>query len=318
MKVSEAIAARFAHILAPYIKEGKLSLGKLIKSCFVAPPGWIFAGLDFDSLEDRISALTTKDPNKLKVYTDGYDGHCLRAYSYFGYRMEGIDPNSVVSINSIAKAYPVERQESKVPTFLLTYGGTWKGIVEQTGLNKEQAIEIETRYHELYKVSDQWIWDKIQEATKTGYVTVAFGLRVRTPLLKQVIRGNRKTPYEAEAEARSAGNAFGQSWCLLNSRAGSEFMGKVRKSAYRLDIRPCSQIHDAGYFLIRDCMEPLLYTNEHLVKAVRWQEHPDIAHPQVKLGGALSIFYPDWSKEIEIANDATEQEITETIAKAVA
>jgi DNA polymerase-1 len=65
-------------------------------------------------------------------------------------------------------------------------------------------------------------------------------------------------------------------------------------------------------------MEPLLYTNEHLVKAVRWQEHPDIAHPQVKLGGALSIFYPDWSKEIEIANDATEQEITETIAKAVA
>ena len=318
MKVSEAIAARFAHILAPYIKEGKLSLGKLIKSCFVAPPGWIFAGLDFDSLEDRISALTTKDPNKLKVYTDGYDGHCLRAYSYFGYRMEGIDPDSVVSINSIAKAYPVERQESKVPTFLLTYGGTWKGIVEQTGLNKEQAIEIETRYHELYKVSDQWIWDKIQEATKTGYVTVAFGLRVRTPLLKQVIRGNRKTPYEAEAEARSAGNAFGQSWCLLNSRAGSEFMGKVRKSAYRLDIRPCSQIHDAGYFLIRDCMEPLLYTNEHLVKAVRWQEHPDIAHPQVKLGGALSIFYPDWSKEIEIANDATEQEITETIAKAVA
>ena len=27
---------------------------KLIKSCFQAPPGWIFAGLDFDSLEDRI------------------------------------------------------------------------------------------------------------------------------------------------------------------------------------------------------------------------------------------------------------------------
>lgn len=42
--------------------------GKLIKSCFQAPPGWIFAGLDFASLEDRISALTTKDPNKLAVY----------------------------------------------------------------------------------------------------------------------------------------------------------------------------------------------------------------------------------------------------------
>lgn len=61
--------------------------GKLIKSCFEAPPGWIFGGLDFASLEDRISALQTKDPNKLKVYTDGYDGHSLRAYSYFKEQM---------------------------------------------------------------------------------------------------------------------------------------------------------------------------------------------------------------------------------------
>lgn len=60
---------------------------KLIKSCFQAPPGWLFCGLDFASLEDRISALTTKDPNKLKVYTDGYDGHSLRAYAYFGIDM---------------------------------------------------------------------------------------------------------------------------------------------------------------------------------------------------------------------------------------
>lgn len=57
--------------------------GKLIKKCFKAPPGWIFCGADFNSLEDYISALTTKDPNKLKVYTDGYDGHCLRAFYYF-------------------------------------------------------------------------------------------------------------------------------------------------------------------------------------------------------------------------------------------
>lgn len=63
---------------------------KLIKSCFQAPPGWVFAGLDFDSLEDRISALTTKDPNKLKVYTDGYDGHSLRAFAYFGDQMPKI------------------------------------------------------------------------------------------------------------------------------------------------------------------------------------------------------------------------------------
>jgi len=45
--------------------------GKLIKECFEAPTGWLFAGADFNSLEDYISALTTKDPNKLRVYS-GY------------------------------------------------------------------------------------------------------------------------------------------------------------------------------------------------------------------------------------------------------
>ncbi len=41
---------------------------KLVKAMFKAPKDWLFVGIDFDSLEDRISALTTKDPNKLKVY----------------------------------------------------------------------------------------------------------------------------------------------------------------------------------------------------------------------------------------------------------
>jgi DNA polymerase-1 len=64
--------------------------GKLIKECFVAPQGWLFCGADFNSLEDMISALTTKDPNKIRVYTDGYDGHCLRAFAYFGDQMPDI------------------------------------------------------------------------------------------------------------------------------------------------------------------------------------------------------------------------------------
>lgn len=66
------------------------SHGKLIKSCFTAPKGWIFCGADFKSLEDYVSALTTKDPNKLKVYESGYDGHCLRAYTYFKEQMPDI------------------------------------------------------------------------------------------------------------------------------------------------------------------------------------------------------------------------------------
>jgi DNA polymerase-1 len=291
----------------------KLKYAKLIKSCFEAPPGWLFCGIDFSSLEDRISALTTKDPNKLKVYTDGYDGHSLRAYAYWPSKMPDIDPDSVESINTIAKKYKPLRDKSKNPTFTLTYQGTYHALVKKYGFSLEEAKEIEAKYHDLYKVSDDWVNKQLDDAMTTGYIVGAFGLRLRTPLLKQVIRGTSKTPYEAEAEGRTAGNALGQSWCLLNSRAGMEFNAKVRKSKYRLDIRPSAQIHDAQYHLIRDDIETIKYANEHLVEAVKWQDHPDIWHDEVKLGGEFSIFWPNWNYEITIPNDADEDTIFSTI-----
>lgn len=92
---------------------------KLIKQCFQYLKDWIFCGADFTSLEDKISALTTKDLNKIKIYADGYDGHCLRAYSYYKSQMPDII-NTVESINSIEDKYPKLRNESKGPTFALT------------------------------------------------------------------------------------------------------------------------------------------------------------------------------------------------------
>lgn len=295
-------------------KHGK-QYAKLIKDCFVAPPGWLMIGLDFASLEDRISALTTKDPNKLKVYTDGYDGHCLRAHAYFGDQMDGIDGSSVESINSIADRYPELRQDSKMPTFALTYQGTYLTLMAKGGFSETMARAIEANYHHLYRVSDEWVARQLDEASRTGYVTAAFGLRVRTPLLAQVVRGTSRTPREAEAEGRTAGNALGQSWCLLNTRASVEFMRKVRKSRFRYMIRPIAHIHDAQYFLIPDDIEVLMFVNKHLVKAVEWQEHPAIQHPEVKLGGKLALFYPSWAKETPIPNHANKNEILDLIAK---
>lgn len=296
-------------LLKKFSKKGEVSLGKLIKYCFVAPPGWFFCGIDFASLEDRISALVTKDPNKLKVYEDGYDGHSLRAYAYFGDQMTGIVDGDVASINSIQTLYPAFRQDSKTPTFLLTYGGTYIGIMEQLGWAEEKARSVEARYHELYKVSDDYVRSKLDQACRDGYITVAFGLRVRTPLLYQTILGTSKTPFQAEAEGRTAGNAIGQSWCLLNSRAMTEFMEHVRIGALREDIMPCAQIHDANYVLVRDHIDVIKYTNKFLVQACEWQNHPDIAHPTVGLGGEFSIFYPDWSNDIGIPNGADEEQI---------
>ena len=291
---------------------------KLIKSCFQAPEGYLLCGLDFNALEDHISALTTKDPNKLKVYTDGYDGHCLRAYSYWPERMPDITAQlkecrtkeeEVRVINSIKKTHKDLRQRSKGCTFALTYAGTKKTLEKNFGFSKEEAETIEKRYHELYKVSDEWVKDKLNQASKDGYVTVAFGLRVRTPIIRQCILGTRVTPKEAEAEKRTAGNALGQSWGLLNTRAGIEFNSLVRESEYALDIKPCCQIHDAQYFMVKDDPDVLMFCNEHLVKAVQWQDDPAIYHDKVKLGGEFSIFYPDWAHELTVPNGIKKEDL---------
>jgi DNA polymerase-1 len=222
--------------------------------------------------------------------------------------------HNVSRVNSIKKLFPHWRQESKAPTFALTYQGTYVTLMANCGFTLELAKSIDASYHDLYHVSDKWVADKLEQACKDGYVTLAFGLRLRTPLLKQVVLGTSRTPYEAAAEGRTAGNALGQSFCMLNSRAGSEFLSKVRKSPHRLDIKPSAQIHDAGYMLIRDNMETLLYTNEHMVKAVSWQEDPAIQNEHIKMSGELSIFYPNWKEEMVIPNNATIADIQSKIA----
>ena len=249
--------------------------------------------------------------------TDGYDGHSLRAFAYWPDKMPDIDPNSVQSINTIAKKYKPLRDKSKNPTFTLTYQGTKHALMKKYGFTEAEADEIVDRYNALYQVSIIWVNDQLDQAMKDGYITAAFGLRLRTPLLKQVIRGTNRTPPATQAEGRTAGNALGQSWCLLNSRAHMEFGQKVRKSEFRLTIRPSAQIHDAGYYIIKDDIREIMYANEHLVKAVEWQDHPAIAHPEVKLSGQLAICYPNWSKEINLPKRASEAEIFSTIDAAI-
>ena len=289
--------------------------GKLIKKCFKAPKGWLFCGADFNSLEDYISALTTKDPNKLDVYLKGFDGHCLRAAYYFRDELAHIDLNDPMSVNTIKKTHPELRQESKAPTFALTYQGTAHTLMTNLGWSEDKAKLVESNYHELYKVSDQYVQDRLAQASKDGYVEVAFGLRVRTPLLAQVMWGTSRVPYEAQAEGRTAGNALGQSWGLLNNRAAVAFMKKVWESPYRYDIKPVALIHDAIYVVIKDDLHVVDWANRHLIQEMRWQELPEIQHDTVKLGAALDIFWPDWSNAITLPNNSSKESIKELCTK---
>lgn len=304
---------------------------KIIKSCFQAPDGWIWCGLDFASLEAHIDALVSKDDNKLNIYRYGWDMHSYNALNFA--------PENTPDIKLWTKEHPIDtggldpidfnrkvledfkknhkdlRQRYKSAFFLLQYAGGAGMLAKTFGFSKEEAQRIYDNYHKIYKKSDEYKNNEIKKAEVNGYITAAFGLRVRTPKLKQSMLGLKVTPYEVKEEVKSAGNAIMQSWCLLNNRSGIEFNEKVRHSKYWDSIRPIAQIHDAQYFLIKDDIETVLWANENLVKACEWQDDPLIYDDIVKLGGNLSIFYPDWAHELELPNKLDEDTLLSLVQK---
>jgi len=83
-----------------------------------------------------------------------------------------------------------------------------------------------------------------------------------------------------------------------------DFMRKVWASKYRYDILPVGLIHDAIYCLVKDEVDIVAWANRELILSMQWQELPEIQHPTVKLGAALDIFWPNWSKATTIPNGA--------------
>lgn len=156
----------------------------------------------------------------------------------------------------------------------------------------------------MYSVSVEWGNQKIQQAAKQGYLDVAFGLRVRTPLLYKY----NTSLSLSQAEGRTVGNAAGQSYGMLNNRAASALLSAVRESCK--PIFPCAQIHDAQYYLIpsHDPHE-IHWLNKHLTREMKWQAWDEIKHPTVGLGGELDLFPFSWGKGVTLGNDASVQEI---------
>lgn len=220
-------------------------------------------------------------------------------------------------VNSISKKYSKLRSKSKGPSFALQYGGTYHTLVTKGGFPIDEAKSIVHLYLDAYKVSIDWTADKIREATSTGFVTLAYGGILNTPILGQTILGNRATPYEAQSEARSAGNALTQSYCFLNIETLVKFMHKVWESEYRYSILPIGSIHDSNYFLIPNNLGATKWYNDKYIDCVLDYTLPELQHPIVKLGGVAEIYYPSWNYPISIDNYADIQLIHSSIKESL-
>ena len=209
------------------------------------------------------------------------------------------------------------RTKSKPVSFALQYKGTFSTLVNNSGFTPEEAKEIVANYKNLYKESEEYANNRIAQAAKDGYVQIAFGLRLRTPLLKRTVMSSSMKANISEAEARTAGNALSQSYGLLNCKAANDFMERVYASPYKYDITPVMQIHDAQYYIFPDDVEIVKWVNDNLAECMSWQDLPELQHDVVKLGAELDLLYPHWGNPITLSPNWTIAEIRAKVATAL-
>ena len=222
---------------------------------------------------------------------------------------------NVKRIKYVKDNYDPLRSKSKNVTFALQYRGTANTLVNNSGFAPEEAKEIVANYKDLYKESEEYATERIAQAAKDGYVEIAFGLRLRTPLLKRTVMSSSMKANISEAEARTAGNALSQSYGLLNCKAANDFMERVYASPYKYDIMPVMQIHDAQYYIFPDDVDIVKWVNDNLTECMSWQDLPELQHDVVKLGSNLDLFYPHWGNAITLKNNISIEDIYDTVSK---
>jgi len=217
----------------------------------------------------------------------------------------GLNIDSVEDVNSIKKNYDKIRGKSKGPSFAMQYGCGPGKIKQLLKCSKGKAEEVYSAYHNLYSGLAKFAQGNKVQGMTNGYVTGAFGLRLRTPKLK-AHRSGTKESTEVGSEARSASNMVTQSWGMLMNRALIEFNQRLEKSEFKNKVRLINTIHDAGYLLVKAEPEVVEWVNINFVECMKWQEGV-IASDEVKMEAEVD-FGLDWAHQETLHNNATKEE----------
>lgn len=134
------------------------TLSQLIRTAFIARPGYKFIVSDYSAIEARVLAFLAGETWRSKVFAEGKDIYCASASQMFGMPVEKHGINSHL------------RQKGKIAELALGYGGS-VGALKSMG-----ALEMGLSEKELQPLVDSWrasnpmitaFWWDIDNAVKT-------------------------------------------------------------------------------------------------------------------------------------------------------
>lgn len=134
------------------------TLSQLIRTAFIARPGYKFIVIDYSAIEARVLAHLAGESWRSKVFAEGKDIYCASASQMFGVPVEKHGVNSHL------------RQKGKIAELALGYGGS-VGALKSMG-----ALEMGLTEEELQPLVDSWrasnqmitaFWWDVDKAIKT-------------------------------------------------------------------------------------------------------------------------------------------------------
>ena len=135
------------------------TLSQLIRTAFIARPGYKFIVSDYSAIEARVLAHLASETWRSKVFAEGKDIYCASASQMFGVPVEKHGINSHL------------RQKGKIAELALGYGGS-VGALKSMG-----ALEMGLSEEELQPLVDSWrnsnpmitaFWWNVDNAIKTA------------------------------------------------------------------------------------------------------------------------------------------------------
>lgn len=102
----------------------RTELGRRVRSCFIAPPGYEMASFDLSQIEYRLTAALSRDEAMMEAYTSGRDLHHATVERVFG-------------------GDPSMRAPAKTVNFLMLYGGgaknLYEGLIQNGVVNEDRT-----------------------------------------------------------------------------------------------------------------------------------------------------------------------------------
>lgn len=135
------------------------TLSQLIRTAFIARPGYKFVVSDYSAIEARVPAHLSGESWRSKVFAEGKDIYCASASQMFGVPVEKHGINSHL------------RQKGKIAELALGYGGSVGALISMG------ALDMGLTEDELQPLVDSWrasnpnitaFWWNVDNAVKTA------------------------------------------------------------------------------------------------------------------------------------------------------